>query len=65
VFVPLGVGAEDEFAVTAPIASDVAVISAGLVFDVSDALNLSINYNGEIGNGLISHAIKATAAGRF
>jgi outer membrane autotransporter protein len=49
----------------APIASDVAVLSGGLVFDVSDSLNVAITYDGEIGSGLMSHAIKATAAGKF
>ncbi|MEO9229764.1 MAG: autotransporter domain-containing protein [Devosia sp.] len=49
----------------APIAGDVAVLSAGLVFDVSDMLNVSIDYDGMIGSGLMSHAVKATAAGKF
>jgi outer membrane autotransporter protein len=48
-----------------PLASDVAVLSGGLVFDISDAMNLAVSYDGMLGSGFASSAVTATLAGKF
>jgi outer membrane autotransporter protein len=49
----------------APIASDVAVITGGLTFDLTEQLSLSVNYDGQVGSGVMSSAVKATLAGQL
>ena len=49
----------------APIASDVAVLSAGLNFDVGAGAALGISYDGQIGSGAETHAIRGTWSTQF
>jgi uncharacterized protein with beta-barrel porin domain len=46
-------------------AADVAVLSGGLVFDISDAMNPAVNHDGMLGARYGSSAFSATPAGRF
>ena len=54
------------FAVTAaPAASDLAVLGAGLTLDVNSTTNLDLAYDGQLGSGMQTHALKATWAMQF
>jgi outer membrane autotransporter protein len=46
-------------------ATDAAVLSAGLRFDISETLGADLSYDGMIGSGGSSHAVKLTLAGKF
>ena len=48
-----------------PVASEVAVLRGGLVFDISDAMNPAVNHDGMPGARYGSSAFSATPAGRF
>jgi hypothetical protein len=47
------------------VASEVAVLSGGLVFDISDAMNLAVIYDGMPGARYGSSAFSARLAGKF
>ena len=49
----------------APIATDAAMLEAGVTFDVSDSLQVSLDYNGQLATTGQSHALKGTIAGNF
>lgn len=48
-----------------PAASDVALLSAGLTLDINAASNLDLSYDGQVGSGTQTHAVKATWAMQF
>src|SRR5690606_35610366 len=48
-----------------PIAEDAAIIEAGLDLALSSSANLGIAYNGQIGNGVSDHGLKAGLAVKF
>lgn len=49
----------------APIASDVAVLNAGLTLDVSDTTTFNLSYDGQFGSGMQTHGLKASWNGKF
>ena len=49
----------------APVAQDALVLSAGLSFDVNQKMSFDVTYEGAIGSGLSSHAVKLTLSGKF
>jgi len=49
----------------APIASDLVVLNAGLTLDVSATTTLDLTYDGQIGGGTQTHAIKASYSNGF
>lgn len=51
--------------VGAPIAADLFVLSAGLDLDVNAATTVDLTYNGQIGSGTQTHALRATWDTRF
>ncbi|WP_354042073.1 autotransporter domain-containing protein [Devosia sp. UYZn731] len=54
------------FSVTgAPVATDLAVLSAGLALDVNSSTNLDLSYDGQLGQTTQTHALKATWAMQF
>jgi uncharacterized protein with beta-barrel porin domain len=48
-----------------PVASEAAVLCGGLVFDISDAINPAVNYDGILGARYGSSAFSARLAGKF
>ncbi len=50
---------------SAGIARDVAVVSAGVSVDISEDLGLDLSYEGTLGSGLMSSAVKLTLSGRL
>ena len=49
----------------APLATDAAVLEAGLMFDVNETMQFGLNYNGQLATTGQSHAVKATLSGTF
>ena len=50
---------------SAPLAGDVAVVTVGASTDISEDVSLDIAYEGSIGSGSFSSAVKVTLSGRF
>lgn len=46
-------------------ASDVAVLHAGLTLDVSDTTTFSLSYDGQLGAGVQTHGLKASWNSKF
>lgn len=51
--------------VGAPIASDLVVLKAGVTLDISSTANFDLTYDGQIGDGAQTHAIKAIYSNGF
>lgn len=49
----------------APIVADMFVLNAGLSLDVSPTTTLELRYDGQLGGGTQTHALKATWTGNF
>ena len=50
---------------SAGIASDVLLVSLGAAVDIDDRTSLDVSYDGSLGSGLGSGAVKVTLSGRF
>ena len=51
--------------VGAPVASDLVVLEAGVTLDISATANFDLTYDGQIGDGAQTHAIKAIYSNGF